>query len=184
MLGRLLPVEDAEPLMSDVLKFIESLDYNGLFDVDLIETTDGKIYFVELNMRYGASGYALTKGGANLPAMFADYMFNGTPIDKNCKLNNIGQTFTSEKVLIDEYREGLIERETIDKLIEEADIHFIMDEDDPKPYKHLVSLYPKAKQLREETILKREEAARLEEEEARLAAEANASTEASAEEED
>lgn len=162
MLGRLLPIESAEPLLSEVVKFIESLGFNGLFDVDLIESKDGKIYFVELNMRYGASGYALTKGGANLPAMFADYMFHGTPVDKSCHINNVGATFTSEKVLIDEYREGLIEREQIDELMEKADIHFLKSDTDPKPYKHMVSLYPKAKELREQTLREAEEAARLE----------------------
>jgi len=165
MLGRLLPVEEAQPLMGEVVKFIESLGFNGLFDVDLVETKDGKIYFVELNMRYGASGYALTKGGANLPAMFADYMFNGTPIDKECRINNAGQTFTSEKVLIDEYREGLIEMEDIDRLMKEADIHFLMSDTDPKPYKHMVSLYPKAKELREQTLREAAEAALLASEE-------------------
>ena len=159
LLGRLLPVEDAEPLMSEVVKFIESLKFNGLFDVDLIEAEDGTIYFVELNMRYGASGYALTKGGANLPAMFADYMFKGIPVDKDCHINNAGQTFTSEKVLIDEYREGVIDRELVDKMMKEADIHFILSEDDPKPYKHMNSLYSKAKKLREETLRKQAEEA-------------------------
>lgn len=162
MLGRLLPIESAEPLVSEVVKFIETLGFNGLFDVDLIETTDGRIIFVELNMRYGASGYALTKGGANLPAMFADYMFNGTPIDKDCRLSNIGQTFTSEKVLIDEYREGIIDRDEVDRIMKEADIHFVKSDTDPKPYKHLVGLYPKAKELREETLRKAAEAALLE----------------------
>ena len=163
LLGRLLPVEEAEPLMSEVVKFIESLKFNGLFDVDLIEARDGTIYFVELNMRYGASGYALTKGGANLPAMFADYMFNGTPIDKDCRINNAGQTFTSEKVLIDEYREGIIDLDLVDKMMDEADIHFIMSDDDPKPYTHMNKLYSKAKELREETLRKAAEEAAAEE---------------------
>ena len=160
LLGRLLPTEEAEPLLSDVIKFIESLKFNGLFDVDLIEAADGTVYFVELNMRYGASGYALTKGGANLPAMFADYMFNGTPIDRNCSINNTGKTFTSEKVLIDEYREGIIDRDMVDRMMREADIHFIKSADDPKPYRHLRQIYPKAKKLREATLKAAEEAAK------------------------
>ena len=68
-------------------------------------------------------------------------------------------TFTSEKVLIDEYREGVIDRELVDKMMKEADIHFILSEDDPKPYKHMNSLYSKAKKLREETLRKQAEEA-------------------------
>ena len=154
MLGRLIPAEEAEPLMSEVVKFIKSLDYTGLFDVDLIETTDGTIYFVELNMRYGASGYALTKGGVNLPAMLADYMLKGIPIDKECKVNNAGQTFASEKVLIDEYREGLIDLEDVRRIMKKADIHFIMDADDPAPYRHIRRHYLTAKKLRDRDAAK------------------------------
>ena len=86
-------------------------------------------------------------------------MVKGIPVDKECHINNAGQTFTSEKVLIDEYREGVIDRELVDKMMKEADIHFILSEDDPKPYKHMNSLYSKAKKLREETLRKQAEEA-------------------------
>ena len=52
--------------------------------------------------------------------------------------------------------------EDIDRMMEKADIHFLKSDTDPKPYKHMVSLYPKAKELREKTLREAEEAARLE----------------------
>ena len=149
LVGRMLPVEEAEPLMSKVVEFIESLDFNGLFDVDLIETTDGRIYFVELNLRYGASGYALTRCGANMPAMFADYMLKNIPVDKSCRIDEPYRTFASEKVLIDEYIEGILTLEDVNRIESEVDIHFIMDENDPKPYRHYRKNYRFAKKLRE-----------------------------------
>ena len=149
LLGRLLPAEDAEPLMSEVVKFIESLKYNGLFDVDLIETKDGKVYFVELNMRYGGSGFAVTRAGVNLPGMYCDYILKGKPIDKTVTLGKAGQTFVSEKVLIDEFKDGLIEYEDIENIVSQADICFTMDDADLKPYEHLKKHYETARQLRQ-----------------------------------
>ena len=101
MTGRILPCSDFQPLVDDLIKFVNSLGYEGLYDVDLIESVNGKMYFVEINMRFGASGYAVTKCGVNLPGMYADYMLTGKPLDMGCKVTP-GKTFVSEKVLIEE----------------------------------------------------------------------------------
>lgn len=164
LVGRMLPTEEAEPLMSDVVKFIESLRFNGLFDVDLIEAADGKVYFVELNLRYGASGYALTKCGANMPAMFADYMLKNEPLDKECKIDKPYKTFVSEKVILDEYIEGILTFDEMQEYLNSADITFIKDETDPKAFKHYQKNYGFAKEIREYN----EEKARLEEEERKM----------------
>ena len=161
LMGRLLPADEAEPLMSEVVKFIESLNYNGLFDVDLIEDVNGKVYFVELNLRYGGSGFALTKAGMNLPAMYADYMVKGIKPDPETRMEKTGQKFANEKVLVDEYIEGIVDYGDIKKTMEEADIHFLMDEDDMKPYRHLMMHFPTITRIRREKIRRKllEEAA-------------------------
>lgn len=161
LMGRLLPAEDAEPLMSEVVKFIESLNYTGLFDVDLIEDVNGKVYFVELNLRYGGSGFALTKAGMNLPAMYADYMIKGIKPDPDTRMEKTGQTFANEKVLIDEYVEGIVSLDDIRKTMKEADIHFLKDEDDMRPYRHLLMNFHTAARIRREKIRRKllEEAA-------------------------
>ncbi|MDD6603621.1 MAG: ATP-grasp domain-containing protein, partial [Eubacteriales bacterium] len=66
VMGRTLSTDDNQQLIDDIVRFIGTLGYDGLFDVDLIKTAEGKMYFVELNMRFGASGYAFTKSGVNL----------------------------------------------------------------------------------------------------------------------
>ena len=161
LMGRILDAEDAEPLRSEVVKFIESLNFNGLFDVDLIEDKNGKIYFVELNLRYGGSGFAFTKAGLNLPKMYADYMLKGIVPDPDTKLENTGLKFTNEKVLIDEYVEGIVDKNDIKSTMDEADIHFLMDEDDMRPYKHLMRHMHTATRIRNEKIRRKllEEAA-------------------------
>ncbi|MBQ0037595.1 MAG: ATP-grasp domain-containing protein [Clostridiales bacterium] len=142
VVGRMLPCEPYwKELIDKLIHFMEQLQYNGLYDIDLVQALDGTMYFVEVNLRYGASGYAVTKCGVNLPGMFADYMLQGKPIDMNCKLSKTGQTFVSEKVLIDEYATGRLSMEKLQKILDSADICFIRDVLDPKPYEHFKKFY-------------------------------------------
>jgi predicted ATP-grasp superfamily ATP-dependent carboligase len=142
VVGRTLPCSEEQKLIDDILKFISTLKFDGLYDVDLIKTTNGKMYFVELNMRFGASGYAFSEGGANMPGMFADYMFFNKPIDKNCKVLETGKTFVSEKVLIEEYMKGRISKKAFKDYMQGVDIYFIKSDDDPNPFLHFKKFYP------------------------------------------
>ena len=143
MVGRILPTSEAQQLIDDITKFVASLQYNGLFDVDLIQTPDGKLYFTELNLRYGASGHAVTLSGANLPGMFADYMLKDKPIDLSCKVTP-GKTFISEKIMLDEYMNGYLTKAEMKQQMKSADIHFIFDPQDPAAYRHFKKFYPAA----------------------------------------
>ena len=122
-------------MMEAVRRFLAAAGYNGLFDIDLIETEDGRKLFVELNLRFGASGFVLTKSGLNLPGILADHVLSGVPVDYSAQPERTGVSFVSEKVLIEEYADGEITAEEMEAAIEAAEVHFIMDPDDPKPYK-------------------------------------------------
>lgn len=148
LIGKILPCSEEQKLIDDILKFIGTLNFEGLYDVDLIRTKDGKMYFVELNMRFGASGYAVTQCGVNLPAMFADYMIFHKPIDLNCKVKETGKTFISEKVMLDEYIKSFITWSELKEKMNTVDIHFIKNEEDMKPYQHFKKFYPVAKVMR------------------------------------
>lgn len=174
VVGRILPCSAMQELIDDLIKFVGSLNYDGLYDIDLIETTDGKVYFVELNMRFGASGYAVTKCGVNLPAMFADYMLMGKPIDMDCQVTESDKLFVSEKVLIDEYANNFVSWEELKQYMNEADIHFVKNEEDPKPYRHFKNFYHVARVFRPIYAAKERKKA-LEAEAARVEAEAEAS---------
>lgn len=139
--GQMIPYSQMQPLADDIIRFIESLNFDGLYDVDLIETADGKMYFVELNMRFGASGYAVTKCGVNLPGMFADYMISHKPIDMNCKIEDAGRQFVSEKVLIEEYVQGRLPMSKLKSSMKEVDIHFVKVKEDMRPYRHFRKFY-------------------------------------------
>ena len=146
--GTVLPVETQQTLVDNIKKFIASIGFEGIFDIDLIEAKDGTMYFVELNLRYGGSGYAITHCGANLPGMFADYMLMGKPIDLDCAVKETGKTFISEKIMLEEYMHSFITKQQMKKLFSEADIHFVYNEDDMAPYNHFKKFYPVADLMR------------------------------------
>ena len=148
MSGELLPTDIQRELIDQISAFIGTLGYNGLFDVDLIEDVNGKMYFVELNLRYGASGYAVTESGANLPGMFADYMLLGKPIDLDVAVKEFRKPFISEKIMVEEYVNGYITAEERKKHFEKVDIHFVYDDVDTAAYKHFKKFYPAAKLMR------------------------------------
>ncbi len=158
--GRMLPCSDYQEMIDQMVGFVGTLGFDGLYDIDLIETMDGKMYFVEVNMRYGASGYAVTKCGINLPAMFADYMIFGKPVDLNCQLEDTGKVFVSEKVLIEEYMKSRISWDTFKECMEKADIHFVKSDEDPKPFDHFKKFYPIAKASRRINKIKAEHEAK------------------------
>lgn len=61
---------DTHGLCDVARKFVEHIDYRGIFDMEFI--TDGTdFYFVEMNFRNGGYGYACTRAGRNLPAIWA-----------------------------------------------------------------------------------------------------------------
>ena len=148
MTGELIPPQVQQELIDRISAFIGTLGYNGLFDVDLIEDKNGKMYFVELNLRYGASGYAVTESGANLPGMFADYMLQGKPIDMNCAVKEYGKPFISEKIMVEEYVNGYITAEERKKHFKNVDIHFVYDDVDKAAYRHFKKFYPAAALMR------------------------------------
>ena len=88
-------------------------------------------------------------------------MIKGIIPDPDTKMEKTGQTFANEKVLIDENVEGIVSLDDIRKTMKEADIHFIRDKDDMRPYRHLMMNFHAATRIRKEKIRKKllEEAA-------------------------
>ena len=130
-----------------LLKMAAGLHFTGLIDVELFES-GGEIYFNELNMRFGASGYGLTGYGINLPGLLirtlaaqakgqADY----APEQDETFMRECGEllpvtekTFASEKVILQEYRAGVISWNKYKEIIDGADFNFIRNADDPAPF--------------------------------------------------
>ena len=50
-------------------RFLDRVGFEGVFDLD-IKVVDGNPYFIEINFRNGASSYAFTKAGFNMPLIW------------------------------------------------------------------------------------------------------------------
>lgn len=61
--------------------FIKAIGYEGLFSVEFLHS-NGKDYFLEINMRNDGNGYVPTSAGVNLPAIWCNYV-TGKPIKEN-----------------------------------------------------------------------------------------------------
>lgn len=129
--GRVLPVTGYEPLIEQFKQLILSIGFVGLFDIDFLEC-QGKFYFDEINLRFGGSGYAVTKAGCNLPAMMADY-FSGQQM---CYSEHpvVTKIFANERTCLDDWFYGYTSFEEYQKTVAHADICFVKDGEDIAPY--------------------------------------------------
>lgn len=138
--GRTLSCFPKQELISKCIEFVKTLKYEGLFDIDLIESADGTLYFAEINLRFGASGYAFTESGVNLPKMFADYMFFQKKPENIC-ISHDNRLFLSEKMLLEEYATNQRKFTSVKRHMQNAEIYFIKSADDPHPYRHFRRFY-------------------------------------------
>lgn len=145
VMGKTLAVDEEsgfKEIAAECEKFVESLGYDGIFDIDLMEDQDGKIYFVEINFRAGASIYAFD----NLVGEYAKFMLCGKePGEMKFKE---GLSFVSEKVLMEEFVRGDATKEMLNGLIEKADVCFVKNEEDPAPFDEFKKYYFMASLLR------------------------------------
>jgi predicted ATP-grasp superfamily ATP-dependent carboligase len=131
-MGVLENFADIPEVQMKLIKMISSLKLTGLFDVELIKS-NGKFYFNELNLRYGAAGYVLTACGINLPRILPDFIMKGIKPQQMVGLKT-GVSFVSEKVVFDGYCDGYLSWKEYCRDIHSAQIHFIKSAHDIGPY--------------------------------------------------
>jgi D-aspartate ligase len=130
--AKIITEEESTFDLNQVKILLKNVGFVGIFDLELL-LKDNKIYFVELNFRNGAYGYAFTKLGVNMPVLWClDAL--GKDISSMPKKVNKTATFISE---IADFR-NVIERKV--GLFEwalqffTADAHLIMNKQDIKPF--------------------------------------------------
>ena len=143
---------ETHPALPEVLnackEFVTALQYHGIFDIDLLESEEGNLYFIEINFRSGASTHVFSAAGANLPAAFADYATKGTLPDMTKYEANRTAVFVSEKALLEEYVHSDVSGKEIAQAQAEANVPFIRDTADPAPYVYFQKYMKRAKWLR------------------------------------
>lgn len=129
--GKVKKFSQNDNLYEKLSTFMSSLNFHGLFDIDLYES-NGKIYFNELNLRFGASGFAITSSGCNLPKMLVDDLWHKTSLSDSVEINE--SIFINEKVNLEEYIAKKISYKKFKSLYENVKITFVYDKDDKLPY--------------------------------------------------
>ena len=104
--GKIMPVYGFEELIERFKKFIIEIGLVGLFDIDFYKS-QGKLYFSELNIRYGGSGYAVVKSGVNLPAMYVKFMM-GIDVDDFDKQIEKESIYTNERMAFNDLNNNLM----------------------------------------------------------------------------
>lgn len=130
--GTLSPMSLYPELNLKLTKFVERMNYTGIFDIDLYES-NGKLYFCECNLRLGNSGVATLLNGINLPAMLID-AFSGKTVDLNAP-NFEPKFFVDERVFIQKYWSKEISWKEYKDRVKKAEICYTYNTVDPKPYR-------------------------------------------------
>ena len=130
--GKVYPAED-NVLIAKFSELIKKIGFVGIFDIDFYES-EGLIYFAEINMRFGGSGYAYTKTGVNLPVMMIK-SFLGQNIDGLNKKIVRSATFFNERMAFDDWYNGYMTTKDFLHLKKTSQITFINDANDTLPQK-------------------------------------------------
>lgn len=132
MSGKMEPVEAISEIRDSVDRFLKSIHYTGMFDMEL-NFSKGRFYFNEINLRSGGPSYFYYLCGINLPAL-AVQAVSGKWTETEISLET-GKTFVYEKVCWEDYIHGYINRKEKNRIISGADYRLIKNEDDPLPGK-------------------------------------------------
>ncbi len=136
--GTIMSFADKFPEIQKKLEeMIGTMGFTGLVDVELFEQ-NGKIYFNELNMRFGASGYALTGSGVNLPIRLLSILTKPGSRKLKKDLDVPTKTFSSEKVIFQEFWDDSVSWKEFKKTNSEADFCFLENKEDPAPYRRFL----------------------------------------------
>ncbi|MCQ2301226.1 MAG: ATP-grasp domain-containing protein [Bacteroidales bacterium] len=131
--GKIMPVQGYEELVEKFKDFVGRIGFVGIFDIDFYKS-DGELFFGELNLRYGGSGYAVTASGVNLPEMLVKTLL-GQSIESLSKQVTKTLIYCNERMCADDWYGGYIGTVQFKKLLQSANISFIDDRDDEAPRK-------------------------------------------------
>ena len=126
-----MPTNGFEQMIGPFQEFIRRIGFLGIFDIDFYQS-GGKYYFGELNLRFGGSGYAVTKMGVNLLGMFVKTLLDESIEEMNHEVKS-SALFVNERMCLDDWYRGYISTSEFHQLLDTADIRFVDDEDDSDP---------------------------------------------------
>lgn len=131
--GEIASINSINGLDKMLKQFMKNTGLTGLFDIDLYESK-GQVYFNELNLRLGASGYAVTNASINLVELFIKRLLDEKFSYNNNLVDFKPLLFANEKTCLAKYTHRQWNYEEYKKALDLVDFSFIKDKDDSKPY--------------------------------------------------
>lgn len=128
--GKVYPIDDYS-LIEKFSELIKRIGFVGIFDIDYYES-GGLLYFGEINLRFGGSGYAYTKTGVNLPVMMIKSFLGESIKEMNQTITNRA-TFFNERMAMEDWFSGYMSTKEFLHLQKTSQINFITDENDTQP---------------------------------------------------
>lgn len=120
-----------------IKRFVSTVGYRGIFDIEFIDDGE-KTYFIEINCRNGAYGYAYTCGGVNFPFIWCTSCTGGiSPIHK--KVETL--TFMSEFADFRSVKERRVSLYEWIKQFISADVKLTLNKKDLKPFLWKIMLH-------------------------------------------
>lgn len=143
--GELKKIDNVHYIIGKIQKLFYLTGFIGIFDVEFLD--DGtNLYFLEINFRNGAYGYAFTKSGANLTELLCEYLANNL-MDME-KLFFKESTFMSEFSDLKHVINGNLSAKIWIKNLISADTLLIFNSKDIKPFIYKVIYEIKSKKKR------------------------------------
>ena len=116
--------------MSLVFK-IQKIGFIGIFDIDFY-LSDNLLYFGELNLRFGGSGFSFIYKGINLPEMYARTLL-GKSIDNLQKEITNTASYSNERICLDNWIDGQLTTRKFFSILKSSDISAVKCKHDRIP---------------------------------------------------
>lgn len=117
--------------------FLRSLDYHGMFGLELFLLKNGEIFYNELNLRTSGINYGVTKNGMNQPVILLEALVKGelNYDEKLLREQSLGKHFFNDRVAWDEVITGNMTKQELRQYESEADYFLLTHNEDYKPEK-------------------------------------------------
>ncbi len=139
MAAELIPFDENSPYYQPIQRLLASFNYTGINDAGFILSCD-QLYFVEVNFRYAAYGYAIARAGVNLPAIFVNCLFNENH-DDFPKTLQTRKSFINEKIGLMNVVQGYMTYSQYRTIKLKTDFGIVASKNDPKPYRHFLTRF-------------------------------------------
>lgn len=134
-----IPLDDSNPYSHSLKRFLKSLRYTGIINIDFIQS-HGHLYFLEVNFRYAAYGYAITCAGVNLPAILVRCLC-GEKHEDLPKALQARKSFINEKIGLMNVVEGYMTYSQYRSIKRNVDFGIVTSQNDPSPYRHFFARF-------------------------------------------